>query len=404
LNAYASDLTNNVVAFFEHLRGEHRFSIGPREATDALRAMEAIGIADRERVRSALRIVSCGTHAQTLVFDRAFDAFFSGEPRGVPQPTYAPRHTRPGHKPAPSSGRPSAKRPEFPGDGAGVDGNVSSVERRPVDESEDAATAWQTLRARYSPVAGRGAPPELALGAQAQMSAAAALLVKNVRLGRSRRSTASAGGGRFDLRATLRAALGTGGDPVRLRFLAHARRNPRFVMLVDGSRSMSAQTAAVVAFAAALCERSARTKVFFFSTGLREVTDDVRAAAAGGAVLADFGDAWGGGTKIGANLARFVREHGALLTPATLVFIYSDGLDVGDVPQLSGAMRELDFRSAGVVWLNPHAATPGYEPSARGMRAALPFVSLLCAANDVRGFERLAARVAQTPRLRGKRL
>jgi uncharacterized protein with von Willebrand factor type A (vWA) domain len=93
-----------------------------------------------------------------------------------------------------------------------------------------------------------------------------------------------------------------------------------------------------------------------------------------------------------------------LLTPATLVFIYSDGLDVGDVPQLSGAMRELDFRSAGVVWLNPHAATPGYEPSARGMRAALPFVSLLCAANDVRGFERLAARVAQTPRLRGKRL
>jgi uncharacterized protein with von Willebrand factor type A (vWA) domain len=188
-----------------------------------------------------------------------------------------------------------------------------------------------------------------------------------------------------------------------LRFLARARRNPRFVMLVDGSRSMSAQTAAVVAFAVALCQLTPRTNVFFFSTGLRDVTDDVRRAARGGAAVADLGEAWGGGTKIGANLARFVADYGALLKPETLVLVYSDGLDVGDVPQLSRAMRELDVRSAGVVWLNPHAATPGYEPSARGMRAALPFVSLLCAANDATGFERLAVRVAQTPRLRGKR-
>ena len=355
-------------------------------------------------MRSALRLVCCGTRAQTLVFDRAFDAFFSEGPRGVPQAAYAPRHTRPGHEPAPpESGRASGKPEAVPGRGDAGDGNVSSVERRPVDDREDAARAWQTLRARYSPTPAGGTPPQLASGAHAAMRAAAALLHKNVLLGRARRYDASPGGGRFDLRRTLRAALGTGGDPVRLRFLARARRNPRFVMLVDGSRSMSEHSAAAIAFAAALCERVARTNVFFFSTGLREVTEQLREATRSGTTFSDVGEAWGGGTKIGANLARFVREHGALLTPDTLVLVYSDGLDVGDVPELSAAMREIDFRSAGVVWLNPHAATPGYEPSARGMRAARPFVSLLCAANDVRGFEGLAARIARTPRLRGKR-
>jgi uncharacterized protein with von Willebrand factor type A (vWA) domain len=167
---------------------------------------------------------------------------------------------------------------------------------------------------------------------------------------------------------------------------------------------MAEQTAAVMQFAHALCDRTPRASVFVFSTALRDITRELRDADAASGPLGDFGDAWGGGTKIGASLDDFVVEHGTrLLTPDTLVIVFSDGLDAGDLPRLERALRTVDRRSAALVWLNPHAATPGFAPTARGMRAALPFVTILTAANDAAGFTALAKRIATHPRIAGRR-
>lgn len=399
-----SNLSTSVAAFCALLRTEHNFLVGHREAHDALRALEVIGIGDRDRVRSALRLVCCGSHAQARVFDRLFDAFFL-DSRGLPQASFAPRHTRPGREKPEAAGLVrggAASKPAADDRDDGLGG--SAAQRRPSHENPDDTDGWQNLRARYSPAAGRSASQlEIDVAQLDAMRFAAGRLVKSVRLGRSRRWKALDRGPRFDIRRTMRASLETGGDPVALRFLGHPRRNPRFVVLIDGSRSMAEHTATVVTFAAALCDRAARASVFFFSTALRDVTRDLRALVQSGSTPADLGEAWGGGTRIGANLARFVDEHGArLLSNETLVVIFSDGLDVGDVPQLARAMRELDRRSAGIVWLNPHVGTPGFAPAARGMRAALPFITLLAAAADADGFLRLAGRIAQTPRIRGR--
>jgi hypothetical protein len=43
-----------------------------------------------------------------------------------------------------------------------------------------------------------------------------------------------------------------------------------------------------------------------------------------------------------------------------------------------------------VVWLNPLAAHPEYEPLTRGMRAALPHTDHLLAGNSIASLERLA--------------
>jgi uncharacterized protein with von Willebrand factor type A (vWA) domain len=384
------------------LRSEHGFAIGHREAADALRALDVIGISDRDRARSALRLVCCGTHAQTLAFDRAFDAFFAEASAGLPQNAYAPRHTRPGPKPpeAPDDKRepaPPKERADDPDDG----GSANAVTRRTVDDDGTDANAWHHLRARYSPAAARGEALRIDPRRVAKLQTVAQRLIRSVRLGRTRRWKPRDRGGRLDMRRTLRASLETGGDPVALRFLGHPLRNPRFVVLIDGSRSMAEHGDVMVAFTAALCACSTRTRAFFFSTALRDVTRELRAAVRAGGTFADLGEAWGGGTKIGANLAAFVRDWGArLLTPQTVILVFSDGLDVGAVPQLTRAMSELRRRSAGIIWLNPHAATPGYTPAARGMRAALPFIALLSAANDEHGFEMLAKRVAQTDPLR----
>jgi uncharacterized protein with von Willebrand factor type A (vWA) domain len=400
-----NDLSTNIIAFCALLRTEHHFSVGQPEARDALRALEAIGIADESRVRSALRPIFCGTQPQTQAFDDAFDAFFRPPPAGAAQPAYAPRHTRPGREQLPAGAeRPAEPRPRSGDDGAEDDGSAGRAVRE-IDAAEpDAAGSWQMLRARYSPAAGAGPPPAAGAADFERMLDAAGRLITSLHLGRSRRWKKIERGGRFDLRRTIRASLQTGGDPVDLRFLGHPLRNPRVVMLIDGSRSMTEHTGAIVDFARALCARSTRAHVFFFSTGLRDVTRGMRAAGLSGASLGMIGEAWGGGTKIGAALDTFVSEHGPrLLGLDTLVMVVSDGLDGGDVPRLERAMRTLDRRSAAVVWLNPHADAPGYHPSARGMRAALPFITVFTAANDATAFANLARRLAREPRIAGHR-
>ena len=85
-----------------------------------------------------------------------------------------------------------------------------------------------------------------------------------------------------------------------------------------------------------------------------------------------------------------------MLSDDTVVIVASDGLDVGDPKKLERAMHELARRSAGVMWLNPHAHSPGFAPTAGGMRAALPYVGVLDSATDARGFERVARRLVRT--------
>lgn len=398
-----NDLSTNIAAFCAELRTKYRFSIGQAEAHDALRALETIGVQDEARVRSALRLVCCGTLDETLVFDRAFDAFFRPAARGAAQPPDTARHTRPGREKLPRTAERPADRPKSAAaEGPEGDGGTPAAYKAGRD-APDEGTAWQTLRARYSPLAAAQST-QLELHDHTPMLTAASRVISALRLGRSRRWKALDRGGRFDLRRSIRASLQTGGDPIDLRFLGHPRRNPRFVVLIDGSRSMSEQTGAVIAFARALCERSARVSVFVFSTELRDVTLQLRSTKPAGGKLADLGGAWGGGTKIGLNLDDFVVRHGPrLLTPDTLVVIFSDGLDTGDVPLLERAMRNIDGRSAGIVWLNPHAEAPGFAPTARGMRAALPFVMLLAAAGDAAGFAALADRLGRTARIVGRR-
>ena len=104
--------------------------------------------------------------------------------------------------------------------------------------------------------------------------------------------------------------------------------------------------------------------------------------------------AWGGGTGIGQCLRAFLHSHGERsLGRDTVVIIASDGLDVGPTDILHQAMSELHRRSAAIIWLNPLIDTPGYEPTALGMRTARAAVSTLASVRDAAGLRRLAGQV-----------
>ena len=93
---------------------------------------------------------------------------------------------------------------------------------------------------------------------------------------------------------------------------------------------------------------------------------------------------FGGGTRIGGNLAAFNQSYGKrLVSGRSLVMIMSDGFDT-EPPALIGAeLARLKKRGCRIIWLNPLKGWRDYQPVAAGMAAALPYLDLFAAANTL---------------------
>jgi uncharacterized protein with von Willebrand factor type A (vWA) domain len=391
-----ASLPENLVAFCAVLRREHGFRIGPGEQRDAARALEVVDLSDDLTVRHALRPILSGTLDDVKVFDEAFAAFMFPGPAGVRQDQMPSTRREPGSD---ADGREERPDPQRRTSTAAVDDDDMDVTPETGDgpiaplETSDGDAGQEAPRARssYSPLEADGEAPDV-MPAERAWRDAARSLARRVEVGLSRRWRPSRSGRRFDLRRTLRASLQTGGEALAPRWLQRPRRTPRFVLLIDGSRSMGVHARTSLRIAVALASITTRVDVFTFSTALQGVTRDVRLAAAGRTRhLQSIEYSWGGGTSIGACLREFLRTSGErLLGRDSVVMIASDGLDVGEPDTLRGAMRELHRRSAGIVWLNPLIDTPGYEPTARGMHAARPYVTTFASVTDVASFARLS--------------
>ena len=390
-------LDASIRTFCTTLRRNHAFPLGPGETLLALQAVRAVGVSQVGRVRAALRAVCCSRAEHLAVFDLAFDAHFlrSTGPRPVRQDAQPPMNL--GWNPPPGVPEPGDADPP----GVSEQSKVRQItQRRPADdpdsdEPDDSGAAGpsrhdpdaqgdpdaqQVVRAAASGQQETGEAPELSADTDAAYAQAARTFLRHLHLRRARRWTPAVRGVKLDPRRTLRAALGTDGEAIRLHRRSRPRRGATIVMLIDASRSMDDHATDALHFAAALTRLSQRAYTFSFSTQLRDLTPELRQRGYGEkpGILAPLRATWGGGTRIGVNLRTFLRDHAdRLLSPTTLVLIVSDGLEVGDTAPLTDAVRELARRTAAVVWLNPLAAHPAYTPSTRGMQAALPFLRLL---------------------------
>lgn len=386
------DLPANLASFCDALRRQQDFRIGPGEMRDAARVLEVVALSDERAVRHALRAVLSSSSDTAAAFDAAFDAFFFPGREGVPQhgmPALTPPSTRP------DQGTLKGTRAPIEKDEASAESEANSGRTRASlveDEAAESEGAVRLAHARYSPMSAAGHGVVRLRPVSAAWRAAALALVRRMQLGLSRRWQPGRRGRRFDLRRTWRASLQMGGEALVPRWLTRRRRAPRFVMLIDGSRSMAPADLAALDLAIAIASVTRRIEVFTFSTSLRQLTREIRMAAAGGTVDVDLAhEAWGGGTNIGASLRAFLQQHAVrLVSRDTLVIVVSDGLDVGATDVLRDAMRELHRRAAGVTWLNPLLDTPGYEPTSRGMAAARPFVTTFTSASSAEGLARLA--------------
>lgn len=204
-------------------------------------------------------------------------------------------------------------------------------------------------------------------------------------------------GARPDVRRTVRAALASGGEPIRRHHRTPGLRLRRLVLLLDVSGSMEPYARALVRFVHAAVAGRQRVEAFALGTRLTRMTrelatrDPDRAIARAAASVAD----WSGGTRLGEGLRRFNDDWGVRgMARGAIVVILSDGWDRGEPELLAEQMARLARIAERVIWVNPLKVTPGYAPLARGMAAALPYVDDFVEGHSVGALEELARVIA----------
>ncbi|MGD9892648.1 MAG: VWA domain-containing protein [Dehalococcoidia bacterium] len=216
----------------------------------------------------------------------------------------------------------------------------------------------------------------------------------------SRRRRFSHRGDAIDLRRSLRHAARHGGEVVHLIRRRRRVRRLRLTVICDVSGSMDHYSRHLLQLLFAMQNELRGISTFVFSTRLHDVTHLLKTRSYDEALrrITRDVDAWSGGTSIGRCLAQFERTHARWRVDSrTVVVIISDGWERGDIGELQTAMAGLRRRAYRVIWLNPLLGHPGYQPVARGMAAALPYIDLFLPAHSLDALSRamrLLGRVA----------
>jgi uncharacterized protein with von Willebrand factor type A (vWA) domain len=348
---------------------------GLAELLCAHRALAVIDCDSREDARLALSAVLCSRRADLARFERAFTSVF-GDALG------------PGAS-APLSELGTVKRSALPR--AGIPG--SGARPAPPDPLAVPA-AWSDVELLHT--------KDFAQFTEAEAVIARDVIARLARRGPTRRSRLTRPSRRRghspDLRRVVRASLRTGGEPVRRHWRAPTRRPRPLVLVCDVSGSMTPYARMLIVYLHACVVARRRVEAFAFGTRLTRITHELagrdhdRALERAAVAVAD----WSGGTRIGSALAELNRAHGRTLGRGAAVVILSDGWDRGDPAVLAAEMARLRRSAHRLIWLNPLAANPDYEPLTRGMLAAIPHADHLLAGNSLASLHQLADILEET--------
>jgi uncharacterized protein with von Willebrand factor type A (vWA) domain len=344
--------------------------VGLGEVLTAHQALTAVDTSSRDDARLALRSVLCSSHRDIERFEHAFRAVFGDERMHFGQDPYEPLG---------KIERPVPPRAAVAGDAFGT-----SEDQDPL-----------AVPAAYSDVELLG-HKDFSQYTDAEMAIARVLIARLAQRGPTRLSRRTRPARRRshtpDLRRVVRASLRTGGEPIQRHWRAPSTRPRPVVLVCDVSGSMTPYARMLIQYMHASVAARRRVEAFAFGTRLTRVTNELggrdhdRALERAAAAVTDFA----GGTRIGSALAELNREHGRRIGRGAVVVILSDGWDRGDPEELGHEMARLRRSAHRLVWLNPLAAHPEFEPLTRGMRAATPYTDELLAGNSLASLEELA--------------
>jgi uncharacterized protein with von Willebrand factor type A (vWA) domain len=157
---------------------------------------------------------------------------------------------------------------------------------------------------------------------------------------------------------------------------------------------MAEYSRVLLQFAHTASQGPGRVEVLCFGTRLTRISAALRQRDADDAlaIAARTVFDWDGGTMIGKSLREYNRKWGRRNGfRGGVVLICSDGLERGDPAVLAEEMARLSRLSYRIIWVNPLKSDERFEPTTRGMSAALPHIDVLVSGHNLASLQDLSA-------------
>jgi uncharacterized protein with von Willebrand factor type A (vWA) domain len=405
--------------FVEALR-EEGIAVSQAETLDAARALAAVGVEDRARVRAALRASLAKTRRNGERFDRVFERHFA-------PPARAPREKK-GKRAGPDPGTGGSRR-------SGSDGAPRGTRRETAERKgkEGRKGRLRTVllaergRSERGPTPYHGTDPlrkdlrgSMSVEEERALAALVPKFLETLRRARSRRFR-RASAGRLWPRRIFRENVAQGGVPFVLPRRRLRDRPDRVVLLVDVSWSVARAAGLFLWMAGSVLESNRRTRVVVFVDRPVDATAALRGwlrrrgeAAAGpvprgrrrpGEGIVRFGLSFAGwldalrgldlsapsdyGRALHALLGSHLRPSGRDTTLVVLGDARSNRFE-----PLPWTLEEIGRRCRSVLWLVPEPAGRwGTGDSA--IEAYLPHVDVVVEAADLDGLARGVAELVR---------
>lgn len=361
--------------------------VSPQETQDAARILIDLGLADRTRVKTALRTVYAKSREEQLTFDRCFDSFFISEERMRQQAKEQQQreqemqqHRQEAEEELQINGQPMdlddkqretyAAMPEEARQRLRnfMEKYRSTAERNPKLYGEFIHSVFartlleQQMLMENAGVGGEELDPELGIlyrdiseFRDTEIPKAIDIIQTVARQINGELSAKRKRGGhtgKLDFRRTIRKGLETGGSFYHLRYKKKKAQRRHLVLLCDVSGSMVQFSEFALRFIQSLNQVSDNSRTFLFSETMVEADAfqlqnmDLFRSYVGHTGI------YGRGTDLGTALEQLCLSQPPILNSATTLLILSDTKTI-DQPRAIRALIEAKRQAGRVLWLNP---------------------------------------------------
>ena len=392
-------------AFSRMLRLEG-LNVSPRETGDASQILIALGMEDREQVKTALRTVYAKSREEQLTFDRVFDGFF------IPEEAMRAQAKEKAQQDAQIQENLEALRKSGQAEGLNQEqqyafANMDDVDREKLQKfvekyQENAernpklyanfihsvfakTLLEQQIRMEEAAIGCQATDPEIGLlyrdiskFSDTEIPRAIAI-IQNISRQINGELTAkrNRGGhsGKLDFRRTIRKGLETGGSFYRLKYRKKRSRRKRLVLLCDVSGSMMQFSEFALRLIQNLNQVSESSRVFLFSEEIHEADAfSLQNMDLFRNFVRDCG-IYGKGTDLGTALEHLLAMQPDVLNQATTLIILSD-TKTTDQPRAVQALLEAKRQAGRILWLNP--ISRGQWPHIKSIQTFSALCPMVC--------------------------
>lgn len=375
------------LAQFAHLLRREGMVIGTRETEDACRMLLALGMEERETVKTALRTVFAKGREEQRAFDRVFDAFFVSEEQmrrraqaQAQQQSQLDAARAQADADLQINGKPmevtESQRETYAAMGEEARARLRrflETYQEPASRSPELYSNFihsvfakfileEQMRLEDAAVGCEEVDPDMGLVYRdisrfrdTEIPRAIAIIQSisqriNSELSAQRKHAGHSG--KLDFRRTIRKGLETGGSLYRLEYRKRRRRKKHLALLCDVSGSMVQFSEFALRFIQSLNHISESSRVFLFS---EEVFEADAFSLQNMDLFREYvrkSGAYGKGTDLGNALQTLCRMKPCPLNDATTLLILSDAKTI-DLPRALACLRDAKHLAGRVLWLNP---------------------------------------------------